>query len=114
MTANEKCSEARIRSRGPVTILAFAPFAPRGLNQSPGPSMMCPTSGLGLDLETHKGLGPRTSVVIDGQGFAAEDVVRYCECLGLEYRIGLQLKTTEAGVRVIVATLLADLRAAIA
>lgn len=91
MTADEKRSEARIRSRGPVTILAA------GLERIPGTIFDVSASGLGLDLETQcgLGLGVGASVVIDGQGFAAEGVVRYCEHLGPAYRIGVELKPAE-------------------
>jgi PilZ domain len=91
MTADEKRSEARIRSRGPVTILAA------GLARIPGTIYDVSASGLGLDLETNSslGLGVGTSVVIDGQGFDAEGVVRYCERLGPAYRVGVELKPAE-------------------
>jgi hypothetical protein len=89
MTADEKRSEARIRSRGPVTIMAA------GLERIPGTIYDVSASGLGLDLETHNVLSPGTSVVIDGQGFAAIGVVRYCEDLGPVYRLGVELKPAE-------------------
>jgi hypothetical protein len=89
MTDDQKRSEIRVRSRGPVTILAA------GLERISGTIYDVSNSGLGLDLETHNGLEPGTSVVIDGQGFAAEGVVRFCERLGPVYRVGVQLKPTE-------------------
>jgi hypothetical protein len=91
MTADKKRSEARIRSRGPVTILA------PGLERISGTIYDVSASGLGLDLETHSalGLGVGTRVVIDGQGFDAEGVVRYCERLGPVYRVGVDLKPAE-------------------
>jgi hypothetical protein len=86
MTSDEKRSEARVRSRGPVTILAA------GLDRIPGTIYDVSDSGLGVDLETQIALGAGTSIVIDGQGFAADGVVRYCECLGSVYRVGVELK----------------------
>jgi hypothetical protein len=86
MTTHDKRFEARIRSRGPVTILAA------GVERIPGTIFDVSASGLGLDLETNSSLNLGTSVAIDGQGFAAEGVVRYCECLGPAYRIGVELK----------------------
>jgi hypothetical protein len=74
-----------------VTILAA------GFERIPGTIFDVSASGLGLDLETRSslGLGLGASVVIDGQGFATEGVVRYCEHLGPVYRIGVELKLTE-------------------
>jgi PilZ domain len=86
MTAAEKRSEARIRSRGPVTILA------EGRERIPGTIYDVSASGLGLDLQTPYALGLGTSIVIDGQGFSADAVVRYCERVGAVYRVGVQLK----------------------
>jgi hypothetical protein len=89
MTDDEMRSEARVRSRGQVTILAA------GGEQIPGTIYDVSASGLCLDLETQSELSPGTSVAIDSQGFAAEGVVRNGERLGPIYRIGVELKPAE-------------------
>jgi hypothetical protein len=86
MKADKQRSETRIRSRGPVTILA------PGLEQIRGTIYDVSAAGLGLDLEMNSALVQGTCVVIDGQGFAAEGVVRYCERVGQIYRVGIELK----------------------
>ncbi len=88
MASNENRSEARIRSRGQVTLLA------QGVDQIP--AVICDISLSGLSLQADRGLARGTEVVIDGLGFVGEGVVRYCECLGAVFRIGVQLRPVDA------------------
>ena len=90
MTFDDKRCESRIRSRGKVTLLA------EGFDRLTGTIYDISVSGLGVDVETPSDLCPGTPVVIDGQGFAAEGVVRFCGRRGAICRIGVQLTPAES------------------
>ena len=89
MTNDEKRSEQRIRSRGTVTV--------RAEGGTPVPAVIYDVSpsGLGLGLESEVGLTAGTAVDIDGSGFAAHGVVRFCFSMNQTFRIGIQLKPLE-------------------
>jgi len=84
MGNDERRVESRIRSRGRVKLLAD------GAAGVPGSIYDVSVSGIGVDTES--GISPGTLVRIDGEGFAAEGVVRYCGRHGPRYRIGVALK----------------------
>jgi hypothetical protein len=84
MTADERRKESRIRSRGRVKLVA------EGAVGISGSIYDVSISGIGVDTES--GISPGTLVRIDGEGFAAEGVVRYCSRRGHLYRVGVALR----------------------
>lgn len=83
MTADEQRRESRIRSKGPVKLVAEGAVGISGA--------IYDVSVSGISVDTESGISPGTFVQIDGEGFAAEGVVRYCSRRGRQYRIGVAL-----------------------
>ena len=83
MTNEERRRERRVRSRGPVSLVA------EGCEPVSGTIFDVSISGISVDSEHAIGLG--SPVRIDGQGFAGDGIVRYCGPHHGRFRIGIEL-----------------------
>jgi hypothetical protein len=84
MTVDNRRKESRIRSKGRVNVLA------EGVPHITG--TIYDVSVWGIGVETDSGINTGTPVHLDGEGFAAEGIVRYCGRHGHGYRLGVELK----------------------
>jgi len=82
MRDDERRKESRIRSRGQLHLMA-------GGGRIPGTIFDVSVWGISVEAPTEIGVG--TPVHIDGEGFAAQGVVRYCGAHGAVFRIGIAL-----------------------
>ena len=83
MLDHESRTEARVRSKGTVNLIADGASPIRGTIYD------ISVSGLGVQTETGIALG--SSVAIDGDGFTAKGIVRYSALRGGKYRLGVEL-----------------------
>src|SRR5260370_10404965 len=72
MATDEKRFEPRYRSKGIVTLLV------EGSGPIPCSIYDVSPSGRGLGVETSADLGAGAAVIIDGCGFSAHGIVRFC------------------------------------
>ena len=89
MTSNERRAEARIRSRGLVTLSSGHV---QGLT-----AQVHDVSVNGIGLFTPSPMPPGTRVRIDSSGLAAEGVVQHCRAEPEGYYIGIALEPAETG-----------------
>jgi hypothetical protein len=82
MTNDERRAESRVRSRGRVTLLS-------GDKAASGTVYDVSLTGLGVDADI--AIHPGAAVKIDGEGFTAAGIVRYCGPHHGRYRIGIEL-----------------------
>ena len=85
MTNEERRTEFRVRSRGPVSLIGGAGEAVTGTIYDVS------ISGLAVEADSAMCIG--LPVRIEGEGFTGEGVVRYCGQHNSRYRIGIILNT---------------------
>jgi hypothetical protein len=85
MTNDERRTEFRVRSRGPVSLTGDAGEAVTGTIYDVS------ISGLAVDTDSAMRIG--LPVRIEGQGFTGEGVVRYCGQHNGRFRIGIILNS---------------------
>ena len=81
MSDDDRRREPRIRSRGPVNLLAGGADVVSGTIHDVSPS--------GISVVAKTGITAGTRIQIDGDGFTGHGVVRYCYRHGQSYRLGV-------------------------
>ena len=93
MMSDDRRAEERLKSGGQFQLLVGG--------AEPLKATVYNTSPSGICLEAIVPVEKETEVRLDGEGFVADGVVRYCEKCGGLYRIGIGFVQVEVGSRII-------------